>query len=88
MNSDDINIYPNPYTSGELILDLHKLEPYTSIKLTIKDISGSLIYKTSLLVPISGEMNIAPMAVDNLQGIYFINVQTANSVLSKKVIVN
>ena len=88
LNSDDINIYPNPYTSGELILDLHKLEPYTSIKLTIKDISGSLIYKTSLLVPISGEMNIAPMAVDNLQGIYFINVQTANSVLSKKVIVN
>ena len=89
LNSDDINIYPNPYTAGKLILDLSKLEPYTSINLTIIDIRSKLIYKSSMLVPSNGEINIVPMTVDYLnQGIYFISVQTGNGVLTKKVIVN
>ncbi len=88
LDSDDINIYPNPYTSGDLILDLRKLKSNTSITLIIMDIDGRLIYKASMLIPADRDINIVPLAIDRLnQGVYFISVQTANNVLTKKVIV-
>jgi hypothetical protein len=89
LDSDLINVYPNPYKTGDLLLDLYYLEPYTSINLSITDIHGKQIYSASLLVPENQKVNIVPIAVDELnKGIYLVSVQTANKLLNKKVIVN
>jgi hypothetical protein len=88
ISSDDLSLFPNPYKSGELILDLSKLEPYTSINLSIIDLSGKQILNASMLVPEDKNVNLIPIAVDRLfPGIYIVSVQTANNVLNKKLIV-
>lgn len=88
LSSDDINVYPNPYYSGQLILDLSKLEAYTSIKLSVVGINGKTIYIARDEVPADKIIYIIPVVVDNLkEGIYFVSVQTVNNVFTKKVIV-
>ena len=86
--SDDINIYPNPYYSGDLTLNLQKLKAFTYIKLSIIDISGKTIYVTSEQIPANKLIYIIPTAIDYLKpGIYIINVQTSNNMFNKKVII-
>ena len=45
------------------VVDLQKLEPYTSIHISIMDISGKPFFGAALLVPENQQVNIIPMAV-------------------------
>ncbi|MBI9066803.1 MAG: DUF2341 domain-containing protein [Salinivirgaceae bacterium] len=88
LTEESINVYPNPYNNGELLLDLLKLEPYTSINIHITDHYGKTIFNASLLVPENKKVNLIPLAIDNLpQGIYFVTVSTTKNRFIKKVIV-
>ncbi len=89
LTHNDIKVYPNPYQAGDLILDLEKLEPYTSIRVTVMDMGGKILVNAPLLIPESREVNLVPKMIDVLQqGIYIVNVRTVDAVLTKKVIVN
>jgi len=85
----DISIYPNPYNSGNLILDLQELEPNTSILVSVINMNEKVIVTVPLLIPESREVNLVPKMIDNLSpGIYVVTVRTPKGILTKKVIVN
>ncbi|HAZ04856.1 MAG TPA: hypothetical protein DCY97_22210, partial [Marinilabiliales bacterium] len=85
----DISIYPNPYNSGNLILDLQELEPNTSILVSVINMNEKVIVTAPLLIPESREVNLVPKMIDNLSpGIYVVTVRTPKGILTKKVIVN
>ena len=89
LKNSDVNLYPNPYNNGELILNLQKFETNTSIHISISNISGKIIYNSNLLIPEDKNIKIIPMLVNKIpQGIYFIRIQTTQRVFVKKFIVN
>jgi hypothetical protein len=74
-NEPDINVYPNPFKSGNLILDLTKLTPNLSIKIVISDTGGKTIYKAALIIPEDQQVNLIPIAIDKLnKGVYLVNI--------------
>ncbi|MBI9066804.1 MAG: T9SS type A sorting domain-containing protein [Salinivirgaceae bacterium] len=85
---DEIQIYPNPYISGDLTLIFTELEPYTSITIMITNFKGNMVSKFSINVPDRKKMNLIPMAIDQLpKGIYFLTVVTSKAKFIKKIIV-
>jgi len=90
LNDDfDITVYPNPYNSGDLTLEMKQIEPNTSIRIILTDISGNIIFNASALVPTGNVINLVPKAVSHLnQGIYILRVSMDNNVVTKRIIVN
>lgn len=88
-NTNNFEIYPNPYHDGDLTLGFTDIEPNSTVQLRITDIQGHAIYNVSLIVPESQKMNLIPMAVDHLSvGMYIISIQTKNKLTTKQLIIN
>jgi hypothetical protein len=90
LNDDfDIMVYPNPYKSGDLNIELKQIEPNTNIRILLTDVSGNIIFNAPALVPVNSEINLIPKAVSHLsQGIYILRISTDNNVVTKRIIVN
>lgn len=79
INTADIRIYPNPVVN-ELHLRLNK--SYTSITLTLTDISGKIVRKQGM----SGSTTNLTLDVPTLSsGLYFLTIEADDQVLTKKV---
>jgi hypothetical protein len=76
----ELEVYPNPYYSGELHLRTNTIEEY---KVMLYDISGQLKY--------SGDFNETTTCLtptEQKKGIYLINVQASSGeVVTKKLVV-
>lgn len=79
-SSLNFNIYPNPTNS---IIKIVNNENYTVLKITIFDSNGKTVVYTT---DINQEINILDVG-HITPGIYFVQIQTNNSFLTKKIIV-
>ena len=80
VNGKDIFIYPNPVTS-ELIIKIPSLKDDEFASLSLYDQNGRLIYRNDHAT-VSNKMSLA----DQLQGIYFLNIQIDESIIQWKII--
>lgn len=88
-NGTDFTLYPNPYNSGNLILNLLNYEPNTSIHIKVIGLNGQELFSKALLVPNNQRVNLVPMALDVLpQGLYLVSVITQQGASICKLIVN
>jgi hypothetical protein len=87
-NENAIEVFPNPYSTGELTLILNGVKPNMPVALSINNINGELIYTVELNSPEKQKINLVPMAVNRLsKGIYFVSIKTMNKRVIKKLVV-
>jgi hypothetical protein len=78
--ASSINLYPNPATN-HLTIDLPNVKEKVAV--TIADISGKIIYSTTARETRKIEVNTKDFA----EGIYVVQIQTADFIRSKKLVV-
>lgn len=85
INSNQINVYPNPISSGSyLSLEIPSIEEIT-VLIDLRDISGNVIQSWSLS---SKELNVSPILIPKVaQGIYFVSLTTDKARIDKKIVV-
>ncbi len=77
-------LYPNPYKSGSLSIDLKGFETETNTKVTISNLIGQTIAQTllndsnSTQIDLSGKLN---------ESVYFVSIESGNTKITKKLIV-
>jgi hypothetical protein len=81
-------IYPNPFVSGELKLELFNIESNTSMLLEVYSISGSKISNLSMLVPSDNIIKLNDITGNLGKGVYLIRVITSTNTLNSKLVVN
>ena len=78
-------ISPNPYKQGLLTIDITGFETMSDAHIKINNLKGQLIYqellknKSQLKLDLSGKLN---------ESVYFISIESGNTKLTKKFIVN
>ncbi|MFZ1679362.1 MAG: T9SS type A sorting domain-containing protein, partial [Saprospiraceae bacterium] len=77
----NFEVYPNP-ASGNLNIALTEIDK--NVVITISDISGQVVYKNSA----SQLQTIKVNTNDFPGGLYFVNIQTENSIQTKKVFIS
>lgn len=88
ITNGELNIYPNPYQGGDLILSTENIEAGKSITVSVFDINGKIIYNTNTVNPYNQEVNLTAINNRNLsKGMYFISVISGSNVSRTKVIV-
>jgi len=76
-NVSDFQIYPNPVKD---VLQLRGLDKFSIITIQLYDLKGKLIKDIS---PTTNELNV----LEYNKGIYFLRIQTDNTLLTRKVII-
>jgi hypothetical protein len=78
-NEDDLQISPNPLSSGPLTIKY----PQGAVKLSVFDMTGKLVYQEKITKSES-QLN---KSLFKTEGVYFVNVTTDKNSISKKVII-
>lgn len=79
LNNGSLQVYPNPSTDGLFSLKLGNMNAQDVVATQVYNLSGQLIYQTDGFSP-ALELN------DQNAGMYLVQVQTADGVLSRKLI--
>jgi PKD repeat protein len=82
----ELNIYPNPF-KDELTIDLNLIDQ-TQTEIFILDIIGNRVAQISNEILNAGEHKLNWQATNIANGVYLLNVKTANSLQVKKLILN
>lgn len=77
--SQSIQVYPNPYKEGALIIKMENAENYV---VSIIDLTGKIVYKTKSVV---SEINIPQLVLS--KGIYIVNITSSKHVDNVKLVV-
>ena len=77
---NNIAVYPNP-TSGFVKIDLSEVD--TSFSIYISDLTGKLVYKSK-----HNKTKILEIDLNIQPGIYFLNINSKNKTIAKKLIIN
>ncbi|MCK9205970.1 MAG: T9SS type A sorting domain-containing protein [Salinivirgaceae bacterium] len=87
-NESSIQVYPNPYQSGNLNLALSNMEANSYMVIGIYNMNGQVVGYQSMEVPESLEINLIPSVVNQLnKGVYVIQVITGNKTLTSKLVI-
>lgn len=79
VNENDISIFPNPLSTGSLSIKL----PESATKLSIFDVTGKAVYQTQ----VTKNEYLIDQSVFMSEGIYLVNVMTAQGSKNQKLIV-
>jgi hypothetical protein len=79
-NMATVQIFPNPATN-HLTIDLPL--PKEEVKVTIVDITGKIIYKATAFAAQKTEVNTKDFAA----GVYVVQIQTADFIATKKLVI-
>jgi len=79
-NIQSVSIYPNPVTSGKVVIASKSDEIISSIELI--DLQGKIV-KTVKPTQTKTEIEVSSL----IKGIYFLRIQTEKSVLSDKIVI-
>jgi PKD repeat protein len=82
----ELNIYPNPFKDG-LTIDLNLIEQ-TQTEIFILDIIGNRVAQISNEILNAGEHKLNWQATNIANGVYLLNIKTANALQVKKLILN
>lgn len=87
-NKLNVSLYPNPVTQ-ESVVNFY-LPNTSEVSMTITDITGKMIATDNLGTVTEGEqtLNIGKLTNELTSGIYFINLNVAGTVVTKKLIVD
>jgi flagellar hook assembly protein FlgD len=75
-----ISVFPNPVVSGEITIENHSQELVKSIQ--IIDLQGRIL-KTVSTNSVKSEINIG----EQMKGMYYLRIETDNSVETRKIII-
>ncbi len=76
----NISVYPNPVTSGKITIQNHSAGLINSVQ--VIDLQGRIL-KTEQIDSQKAEINISQL----IKGMYYLRIQTGNSVESRKIII-
>ena len=79
-----VNLYPNPYKSGLLSLDIIGFESSKSVQLKIINVLGQLIHQEILTDTTHKELNLSGRLNET---VYFISIEDGENKLVKKLII-
>ncbi|HSH66027.1 MAG TPA: C1 family peptidase, partial [Bacteroidia bacterium] len=79
--SSAATVYPNPIVNGKLSVNLANFENNQAITITIHDVQGKIVYQQQEKQ--NGKVDIDAQAFSN--GMYFVNVSSANRTENYKV---
>lgn len=82
-NSGDIKIYPNPF-SNEINIWLNNL-PAENVQVSITNVLGQILYSEKLSGPSNAVINLNEVA-SYKNGIYFVNLSSADYSITKKIV--
>jgi len=84
----NINLYPNPYSSGDLRLLINGLSNDSEINVIITDMEGKIMSSSEVVVS-NNTLNIIPdlMSSTIAHGVYIIKIQAENKTWFKKLVV-
>ncbi len=84
-SASSITLYPNP-AKDHLTIDLGSINK--KVEVTIADITGKVIYKTSVFAPDSyREQKIEVSTKDFTAGVYLLQIQTADFIGTEKLVI-
>ena len=78
-------VYPNPYHTGKLTLQLNSLDIEKSVLICLYDLQGRIVYKKEIAFLANDAIDITP--VDLASGVYLVSVAVGNNRKHIKVIV-
>ena len=84
LNADNFNMYPNP-ASTDISLLVTSIEK-TEGSLSITDISGREVFEKTIILQ-SGENTLHQHTSQLQNGIYFVQLKTSNTVVTKKLVI-
>jgi len=85
-NTVELNIYPNPFTNTAIIE--YRIPKDSPTQLTLWNLAGELLKEWPLRVQTKGRHQIQLYKEGLQTGMYFLKLQTATNVVTKKVILN
>lgn len=77
-----VSIYPNP-SNGSFIVDLQDAES-SALAIDVYDVSGKLVKH----VAVDSGMDVIPVSIDYLPGVYFVQVVTDQGSVTKRLAIN
>lgn len=86
-NNQEFSIYPNPYSTGDLTIELDNMEPNSSFTLYVVSITGNVIYQNNLTVPENQKFVNLDQLNELAKGIYLVNIRQNTNLTTKRLIV-
>lgn len=84
----ELNIYPNPYQGGDLILSTENIDAGKNITVSVYDTNGKIIYNTNTVNPYNQGINLTTIQNRNLsKGMYFVSVSYDQNVSRIKLVI-
>lgn len=87
LNNQEFSVYPNPYTTGDLTIELDNIKPRSTITLTILSTTGAVVYHQNLVVPESRKFVNLDRLNELATGMYLINIRHNTNVITRRFIV-
>ncbi|ALO15373.1 hypothetical protein L21SP5_01731 [Salinivirga cyanobacteriivorans] len=87
VGNESFKIYPNPYSEGDLTLEIENVEANSQIILSVLNMTGDVLFNDKISVPANKQI-VNYNELTNLEpGLYLIHMKFGNEVAVKRLIV-
>lgn len=84
LNNKTVHIYPNPYTNGNLSINMSGFDTTTNLQLKITNLTGQIVYQQALENSESVSLNLSGVLNEAM---YIVSIEDGNTKVFSKLIV-